>query len=103
MPIADFPGRRGWGYDGLLPYAPDSSYGRPEELKRLVDEAHARDICVLLDVVYNHFGPDGNYLPLMAPLFTEHHKTPWGNAGCPLAFLPARGIASLGSPKCGWR
>jgi len=80
MPIADFPGRRGWGYDGVLPYAPDSSYGRPEELKRLVDEAHARDICVFLDVVYNHFGPDGNYLPLMAPLFTDHHKTPWGNA-----------------------
>ncbi|MBW9052464.1 malto-oligosyltrehalose trehalohydrolase [Rhizobium mesosinicum] len=80
MPVADFPGRRGWGYDGVLPYAPDSSYGRPEELKRLVDEAHARGICAFLDVVYNHFGPDGNYLPLYAPLFTDRHKTPWGNA-----------------------
>ncbi|MBB3660858.1 malto-oligosyltrehalose trehalohydrolase [Rhizobium sp. BK650] len=80
MPVADFPGRRGWGYDGVLPYAPDSSYGRPEDLKRLVDEAHARGICVFLDVVYNHFGPDGNYLPLYAPLFTDRHKTPWGNA-----------------------
>jgi 1,4-alpha-glucan branching enzyme/maltooligosyltrehalose trehalohydrolase len=79
MPIADFPGRYGWGYDGVLPYAPDSSYGRPEDLMALVDAAHERGICVFLDVVYNHFGPDGNYLPSYAPLFTDHHKTPWGN------------------------
>jgi len=78
MPIADFPGRWNWGYDGVLPYAPDSSYGRPQDLKRLVDEAHARGLCVFLDVVYNHFGPDGNYLPAYAPIFTEKHKTPWG-------------------------
>jgi maltooligosyltrehalose trehalohydrolase len=81
MPIADFPGRRNWGYDGVLLYAPDSSYGRPEDLKALVDAAHTRGIMVLLDVVYNHFGPDGNYLPSYAPgFFTERHHTPWGAA-----------------------
>jgi malto-oligosyltrehalose trehalohydrolase len=81
MPVADFPGRRGWGYDGVLPYAPDSSYGRPEDFKRLIDVAHANGIAVLLDVVYNHFGPQGNYLPRLAPqLFTERHHTPWGAA-----------------------
>jgi 1,4-alpha-glucan branching enzyme/maltooligosyltrehalose trehalohydrolase len=79
MPISDFPGRYNWGYDGVLPYAPDSTYGRPEDLMALVDAAHARGISVFLDVVYNHFGPDGNYLPAYAPLFTKHHKTPWGN------------------------
>ncbi|MBB3945493.1 1,4-alpha-glucan branching enzyme/maltooligosyltrehalose trehalohydrolase [Rhizobium skierniewicense] len=78
MPLSDFPGRYGWGYDGVLPYAPDSSYGRPEHLMALVDAAHARGICVFLDVVYNHFGPDGNYMPNYAPLFTDHHMTPWG-------------------------
>ncbi len=81
MPVADFPGKRNWGYDGVLLYAPDSSYGRPEDLKALVQAAHARGLMVLLDVVYNHFGPDGNYLPLYAPqTFTNHHKTPWGDA-----------------------
>jgi 1,4-alpha-glucan branching enzyme len=69
MPVGDFPGRRNWGYDGVLPYAPDSSYGRPEDLKALVEAAHARGLMVLLDVIYNHFGPDGNYLPLYAPQF----------------------------------
>ena len=81
MPISDFPGARNWGYDGVLPYAPDSSYGRPEDLKALVEAAHARGIAVLLDVVYNHFGPDGNYLPVYAPaFFTDRHTTPWGAA-----------------------
>jgi maltooligosyltrehalose trehalohydrolase len=80
MPVADFPGDRNWGYDGVLLFAPDSSYGRPEDLKALVDAAHARNIMVFLDVVYNHFGPDGNYLPAYSPVFTEHHKTPWGAA-----------------------
>ena len=81
MPVADFPGRRGWGYDGVLPYAPDAAYGRPEDLKRLVAAAHARGLMVLLDVVYNHFGPDGNYLHLYAPqFFTDRHQTPWGAA-----------------------
>jgi maltooligosyltrehalose trehalohydrolase len=80
MPVADFPGDRNWGYDGVLIFAPDSSYGRPDDLKALVDAAHARNIMVFLDVVYNHFGPDGNYLPTYSPIFTEHHKTPWGAA-----------------------
>jgi malto-oligosyltrehalose trehalohydrolase len=81
MPIADFPGARNWGYDGVLPYAPDSSYGRPEDLKALVQEAHARGLMVLLDVVYNHFGPEGAYLHAIAPqAFTDRHKTPWGAA-----------------------
>jgi malto-oligosyltrehalose trehalohydrolase len=81
MPVADFPGRRNWGYDGVLLYAPDGSYGRPEDLKALVDAAHGRALMVIQDVVYNHFGPDGNYLPVYAPqFFTERHKTPWGNA-----------------------
>lgn len=79
MPISDFPGSYGWGYDGVMPYAPESSYGRPEDLMAFVDEAHTRGICVFLDVVYNHLGPDGNYLPTYAPLFTEHHASPWGN------------------------
>jgi malto-oligosyltrehalose trehalohydrolase len=81
MPIADFPGRWNWGYDGVLPYAPDSSYGTPDHLKQLIDAAHARGIMVFLDVVYNHFGPDGNYLPVYAPqFFTDRHHTPWGSA-----------------------
>ena len=81
MPVADFPGRRNWGYDGVLPFAPDSAYGRPEDLKALVQSAHNRGLMVLLDVVYNHFGPEGNYLNSYAPqFFTGRHKTPWGNA-----------------------
>ena len=81
MPIADFPGRRNWGYDGVLPYAPDSSYGRPEDLKRLIQSAHAKGLMVFLDVVYNHFGPEGNYLHAYAPqFFTNRHHTPWGDA-----------------------
>lgn len=81
MPVADFPGRRGWGYDGVLPYAPDASYGTPDDLKRLVCVAHARGLMVLLDVVYNHFGPDGNYLhTYAAPFFNPAVHTPWGAA-----------------------
>jgi malto-oligosyltrehalose trehalohydrolase len=81
MPVADFPGRRNWGYDGVLPFAPDSSYGRPEHLKALVDAAHARGLMVILDVVYNHLGPEGNYLSLYAPqFFNPGHQTPWGAA-----------------------
>jgi maltooligosyltrehalose trehalohydrolase len=81
MPIADFPGKRGWGYDGVLQYAPESAYGRPEELKSLIAAAHRRGIAVMLDVVYNHFGPEGNYLHLYAPqFFTDKHQTPWGAA-----------------------
>jgi maltooligosyltrehalose trehalohydrolase len=81
MPVSDFFGKRNWGYDGVLPYAPDSTYGRPEDLKRLVQSAHAKGLMVFLDVVYNHFGPEGNYLGLYAPqFFTSRHKTPWGDA-----------------------
>jgi len=81
MPVADFPGRRNWGYDGVLLYAPDSSYGRPEDLKALVDEAHALGLAVLLDVVYNHFGPEGNYLHAYCPQFFDAgRQTPWGAA-----------------------
>jgi maltooligosyltrehalose trehalohydrolase len=81
MPLADFPGLRNWGYDGVLPFAPDSTYGRPDDLKKLVQGAHQRGMMVLLDVVYNHFGPEGNYLNAYAPqFFTDRHHTPWGNA-----------------------
>ncbi|MGO8793679.1 MAG: malto-oligosyltrehalose trehalohydrolase [Candidatus Sulfotelmatobacter sp.] len=80
MPVADFPGGRNWGYDGVFTFAPDSSYGRLEELKELVQAAHERGMMVFLDVVYNHFGPEGNYLNGYAPqFFTERHCTPWGN------------------------
>jgi maltooligosyltrehalose trehalohydrolase len=79
LPLADFAGSRNWGYDGVLPYAPDSVYGRPEDLKRLVDRAHSLGIMVMIDVVYNHFGPAGNYLSqYAAQFFTERHQTPWG-------------------------
>jgi malto-oligosyltrehalose trehalohydrolase len=79
MPLADFPGRWNWGYDGVFLYAPDSTYGEPDDFKAFVDAAHARGIMVLLDVVYNHFGPEGNYLPSYAPdFFTERHQTAWG-------------------------
>jgi maltooligosyltrehalose trehalohydrolase len=81
MPIADFPGKRGWGYDGVLPFAPESAYGKPDELKSLVAAAHRRGIAIMLDVVYNHFGPEGNYLHEYAPqFFTDRHHTPWGAA-----------------------
>ncbi len=81
MPLADFPGRRNWGYDGVLPFAPDSVYGRPEDLKSLIQVAHGLGLMVFIDVVYNHFGPDGNYIAQYAPqFFTDRHKTPWGQA-----------------------
>lgn len=81
MPIAAFPGGRNWGYDGVLPYAPAAPYGSPEELAGLVRLAHERGLELFLDVVYNHFGPDGNYLHLYAdPFFTERFNTPWGAA-----------------------
>jgi maltooligosyltrehalose trehalohydrolase len=80
MPLADFAGRRNWGYDGVLWYAPDSVYGRPDDLKALIDEAHLRGLMVFLDVVYNHFGPEGNYLGRYAPAFFTDAQTPWGSA-----------------------
>jgi malto-oligosyltrehalose trehalohydrolase len=81
MPINDFPGARNWGYDGVLPFAPDRSYGTPDELKALVDAAHGLGVMIFLDVVYNHFGPDGNYLARYAPgFFRDDIATPWGRA-----------------------
>jgi len=81
MPVAAFPGTRNWGYDGVLPFAPAASYGTPDDLKRLVDAAHAHGLMMLLDVVYNHFGPEGNYLHAYAPqFFNPAHQTPWGAA-----------------------
>ena len=81
MPVNGFPGQRNWGYDGVLPYAPDSAYGSPGDLKELIDTAHGLGLMMFLDVVYNHFGPDGNYLGSYAPqFFRDDVKTPWGPA-----------------------
>jgi maltooligosyltrehalose trehalohydrolase len=81
MPVAAFAGRRNWGYDGVLPFAPAAAYGEPDDLRRLVDSAHAHGLMVLLDVVYNHFGPEGNYLHAYAPQFFDPRRaTPWGAA-----------------------
>lgn len=81
MPVAAFAGARGWGYDGVLPFAPQASYGTPNEMKRFIDESHARGLMVVLDVAYNHFGPEGNYLHRYAPQFMNaSHQTPWGAA-----------------------
>lgn len=80
MPVAAFDGARGWGYDGVAPYAVHEPYGGPEGLKRLVNAAHSRGIGVLLDVVYNHFGPTGNHLNRFGPYTTDRHQTPWGDA-----------------------
>jgi maltooligosyltrehalose trehalohydrolase len=80
MPVNAFPGIQGWGYDGVDLFAPHQPYGSPEALKRFVDACHARSLAVLLDVVYNHLGPDGNYLAKFGPYFTAAHHTPWGDA-----------------------
>jgi maltooligosyltrehalose trehalohydrolase len=80
MPVAEFPGPRNWGYDGVSLYAPQSTYGGPAALKRLVDACHARGLAAVLDVVYNHLGPDGNYLAEFGPYFTDRYRTPWGEA-----------------------
>ncbi|WP_342627695.1 malto-oligosyltrehalose trehalohydrolase [Nguyenibacter vanlangensis] len=81
MPLSEFPGGRNWGYDGVLPYAPESAYGTPDDLKALVDHAHALGMMVFLDVVYNHFGPDGNFIAAYAaPFFRADRPTPWGAA-----------------------
>lgn len=81
LPLSSFPGKRGWGYDGVAHFAPYKEYGTPEELQAFVDEAHRLSFTVLLDMVYNHFGPDGNYLGAYSPeYFTHKHKTPWGDS-----------------------
>jgi maltooligosyltrehalose trehalohydrolase len=80
MPVAQFPGERNWGYDGVYPFAVQGSYGGPDGLKRLVSECHKKEMSVILDVVYNHIGPEGNYLWDYAPYFTDKYRTPWGQA-----------------------
>jgi maltooligosyltrehalose trehalohydrolase len=80
MPVAQFPGERNWGYDGVYPFAVQASYGGPAALARFIDACHARELAVVLDVVYNHLGPEGNYLGHFAPYFTERYRTPWGQA-----------------------
>ncbi|MGB9826052.1 MAG: alpha-amylase family glycosyl hydrolase, partial [Desulfofundulus sp.] len=80
MPVAQFPGSRNWGYDGVYPFAVQNSYGGPSGLQRLVDACHQKELAVFLDVVYNHLGPEGNYLADYAPYFTERYRTPWGPA-----------------------
>jgi maltooligosyltrehalose trehalohydrolase len=80
MPVAQFPGSRNWGYDGVYPFAVQHSYGGPEALKRLVNACHQQGLAVVLDVVYNHLGPEGNYLGDFGPYFTDRYKTPWGSA-----------------------
>src|SRR5262245_33172544 len=80
MPVAEFPGTRGWGYDGVDLWAPHHAYGGPDGLKTLVDACHAHGLAVVLDVVYNHLGPSGNYLGCFAPYFSDRHRTPWGVA-----------------------
>ena len=109
LPLADFAGSRNWGYDGVLWYAPDSAYGRPDDLKTLIDEAHLRGLMVFLDVVYNHFGPEGNYLGRYAPKFFTRRRPP-GAARSITAyprFVPSRsrmrctGCANIASTGCG--
>lgn len=80
MPVAQFPGHRNWGYDGVYPFAPQNSYGGPTGLKELINSAHKKGLAVILDVVYNHLGPEGNYLGHYAPYFTDRYRTPWGDA-----------------------
>jgi maltooligosyltrehalose trehalohydrolase len=80
MPVAQFPGGRNWGYDGVYPFAAQNTYGSPRDLQKFVNEAHARGLAVALDVVYNHLGPEGNYLSEYGPYFTDHYRTPWGAA-----------------------
>jgi maltooligosyltrehalose trehalohydrolase len=80
MPVAQFPGERNWGYDGVFPFAPQNSYGGPVGLKKLVDACHAKGLAVIVDVVYNHLGPEGNYLHDYGFYFTDHYRTPWGDA-----------------------
>ena len=90
MPVAAFPGRHGWGYDGVHPYAVHEPYGGPDALKRFVDACHGRGLGVCLDVVYNHLGPSGNYLARFGPYFSDNHRTPWG---------PGANLDDVGAPE----
>ena len=85
MPIAQFPGQRNWGYDGVQPFAAQYSYGGPEGLKQFVNACHQQGLAVVLNVVYNHLGPEGNYLANFGPYFTDNYKTPWGAARTSMA------------------
>ena len=80
LPVAQFPGERNWGYDGVHLFAPRHTYGTPDDLKSFVDACHAAGLAVILDVVYNHLGPEGNYLTEFGPYFSQKHHTPWGSA-----------------------
>src|SRR3954469_9483897 len=80
MPVVTFPGDRNWGYDGVFLFAPHTAYGGPDGLKRLADACHGHGLALIIDVVYNHFGPEGNYLGDYGPYFTGHYRTPWGDA-----------------------
>jgi len=80
MPVAQFPGSRNWGYDGVFPFAVQNSYGGDHALQQLTDACHQNGLAVILDVVYNHLGPEGNILEMYGPNFTGKYKTPWGNA-----------------------
>src|SRR6202008_2003420 len=81
IPVADFPGLFGWGYDGVDVFAPTRLYGQPDDFRRFVDTAHALGLGVMLDVVYNHFGPSGNYTGAFSPYYVSHrHRTDWGDA-----------------------
>ena len=113
MPVAEVPGKRNWGYDGASLYAPQSSYGGPTGLKKLVDACHQHGLAVVLDVVYNHLGPEGNYLPEFAPCFTDAHHTPWGKAinfdgpennGVRrfISIMPCTGLPSITSTRFAW-
>ena len=97
MPVADFPGQHNWGYDGVLLFATDASYGTPDDLKALVEAAHARGLMVLLDVVYNHFGPDGNYLHVYAPPFFSE---PAPHHGARRSISTVRRAASCATSLC---
>ncbi len=132
MPVAQFPGGRNWGYDGVYPFAVQDSYGGPDGLKRLVNACHRKGLAVLLDVVYNHMGPEGNHLDDFGPYFTDRYKTPWGAAlnfdgphsdevrrffmenalywltdfhidALRLDALHAPGAEALATPRCGFR
>ena len=110
MPVADFSGRWNWGYDGVLLYAPDSAYGRPDDLKALIDAAHQRGLMVFLDVVYNHFGPEGNYLGRYAPQFfctgqhalgQRHRLSECRRCGGSRSRTRSIGSATFASTACG--
>ncbi len=106
MPVAQFAGNRGWGYDGVLQYAPHSAYGTPADFKAFIDTAHGLGIMVLLDVVYNHFGPEGNYLHSYAPgFFRKDRETPWGRrsiSGANRCGASLSRMRSTGSVNSGW-